>query len=209
MMVFITAIRRNGKLYEIEVDGAPFLRMRSAVFRTLALREGDAMDVESFCAQSLPEAEYEPALAAAVAYLASRARTIREMRQRLERAGYHEPAIVRVMERLEELGYLGDADFANSWVESRGARAIGKRRIKQEMLQKGVDALQVEEALEQMDPALEREKAAQLARKLAGKHADEPERACKQKVIQALIRRGFDYEQAVQAYKDAGISEEF
>lgn len=194
---------------EIEVDGAPFLRLRYAVFRDLTLREGEALDPESFQNTALPAAEYEPALKAAVAFLAPRARTVQEIFERLERSGYHEEAIRLVIERLEALRLIGDEKFAQEWAASRSGRAMGKRRIAQELSRKGVEKDRIEAALDRLDPDLLAEQALALAKKLCAKHekADKQER--RRKVTQALIRRGFDWEQASRAYQDAEDSKSF
>ncbi|HML46442.1 MAG TPA: regulatory protein RecX, partial [Clostridia bacterium] len=153
--------------------------------------------------------EYDPALKAAVAFLASRARTVQEICERLERSGYHEEAIRRVIERLEALRLIGDERFAQEWAASRSGRAVGKRRIAQELSRKGVEQGRIEAALDRLDPDQLAEQALALAKKLCAKHekADKQER--RRKVTQALIRRGFDWEQASKAYQDAEDSKSF
>ena len=143
-MPFITSIQKEGAWIEIELDGAPFLRLRRAVFRNLALREGDALEPESFVGNELAAAEYDPALKAAIAFLAPRARSVQEICQRLERSGYHEAAIRRVIERLEALRLISDERFAQDWAASRSGRAMGKRRIQQELSRKGVEKDRIE-----------------------------------------------------------------
>jgi len=78
-------------------------------------------------------------LAAAVRFLESRQRSVREVRRRLGQAGYPETLIEAAIDRLEELGYLDDEAFARSWVESRDrARPRGERALRSELAQKGV-----------------------------------------------------------------------
>ena len=208
-MPFITAIKTAKPWVEIELDGAFFLRLRSAVFQALTLREGDALDPQAFCSAALPAVEYEPALKAALAYLAPRSRTVREITQRLERSGYHEAAIDRVIERLQALRLIGDERFAQDWAASRSGRAVGKRRIQQELSRKGVEQDQIQTALDGLDPAHLQEQALALARKLCAKHAHCDRQEQKRKVTQALIRRGFDWDQASSAYRDALDPESF
>jgi regulatory protein len=87
------------------------------------------------------ESESDPAvvLTAAVRFLESRQRSIREVRRRLGQAGYPAPLIDAAIERLEELGVLDDEAFARAWVESRDrARPRGERALRSELAQKGV-----------------------------------------------------------------------
>lgn len=85
------------------------------------------------------ESDPEVVLAAAVRFLESRQRSVREVRRRLGQAGYPETLIEAAIDRLEELGYLDDEAFARSWVESRDrSRPRGERALRSELAQKGV-----------------------------------------------------------------------
>ncbi|HVQ23505.1 MAG TPA: RecX family transcriptional regulator, partial [Candidatus Saccharimonadia bacterium] len=58
-------------------------------------------------------------LEAAAAFLSVRPRSVDETRRRLGHLGYPEGPVKVVIDRLLALGYLDDAAFARSWVESR------------------------------------------------------------------------------------------
>jgi regulatory protein len=100
--------------------------------------------------------ESDPAvvLAAAVRFLESRQRSIREVRRRLGQAGYPGPMIDVAVERLEELGFLDDEAFARAWVESRDrARPRGERALRSELALKGVTREIVDRVLAERRPA--------------------------------------------------------
>ncbi len=122
--------------------------------------------------------------AVALDLLSRKAWTRRELRQRLHRRGAPEEVSDAVVADLEALGYVDDRAFAMTWVESRAhGRALGSRRLREELLTKGVarplvdavlrDACGAEDedararaAAERRLPALRRGAPVELARRL-------------------------------------------
>jgi regulatory protein len=142
-------------------------------------------------------------LAAAVRFLESRQRSIREVRRRLGQAGYPAPLIDAAVERLEELGVLDDEAFARAWVESRDrARPRGERALRSELALKGVAREIVDRVLADRRPAddgtggdLATEDAA--AERLLERHARNLARVTdprvrRQRAYALLARSGFD-----------------
>jgi regulatory protein len=87
-------------------------------------------------------------LEAAARYLEVRPRSVAEVRRRLTDAGYRPELIEGALERLTALGYLDDAAFARTWVESRDrARPRGARALRDELRRKGVGSEDVEAAI--------------------------------------------------------------
>ena len=85
----------------------------------------------------------EQLLAAAVSALASRSRSEAELRRLLQKKLTEPggPRIDKVVARLHELGYLSDARLAEQFVEIRQKQAhLGRRRVSQELLRRGVKA---------------------------------------------------------------------
>ena len=83
--------------------------------------------------------EPDAVMEAAAAFLAVRSRSVDETRKRLVHLGYPPAIVERVLERLVEIGYLDDLDFARTWVESRDrARPRGAVALRRELGRKGV-----------------------------------------------------------------------
>ncbi len=83
--------------------------------------------------------------------LGYRARTRLELLHRLERR-YSSDAVQQAVERLEQSGYLNDADFARSWRRSREAhRPRSGFLIRRELEQRGVSREVAEEAVADLD----------------------------------------------------------
>lgn len=195
--LMLTGVRRIHGRAVLTLSNGETLSMPRAMLKERPYRGGTPFDRESFSA-FLRERAYPFAMEKAVALLASRARTEKEIADALRLNAYPEQTIARVMARLIEAGYLDDGDFAGQWAASRSAKGMGERRIRMELRQKGVDTDTIERALssvdedEQMDGAL---KAAQKAAR--GKDLSQPSE--RQKVLAALARRGYAYDVARSA----------
>jgi len=83
----------------------------------------------------------------AVALLARRDYSTRELRSKLKERGYLENAIEPVLIDLEETRKLDDARYGANVVASRSGRALGPARIRQELKRKGVAAESIDQAL--------------------------------------------------------------
>ncbi len=86
------------------------------------------------------------AYARALNFLSYRARSSKEVRDKLLRDEFPESVILRVLERLHRNGGLNDASFSNLWVESR-SRSRGAQMLKQELRQKGVGSETIAQSL--------------------------------------------------------------
>lgn len=171
--------------------------MPRALLRERPYRSGVPFDEAAFDAL-LRDRSYPFALERAVALLAVRARTERELRESLRQCAYSEAVIERVIARMDEAGYIDDADFASHWASSRTGKGMGTRRIAMELRQKGVDAEQIEQAISQLDEDECMESAIRAAQKAArGKNLSLP--ADRQKVFAAMMRRGYDTTSAKKA----------
>jgi regulatory protein len=90
--------------------------------------------------------DYSTAMARAGRLLATRARAIGEMRDRLTRAGFQLDVVERVVGRLTELGLLDDDAFARQWVAERSGRRGGAALVA-ELQARGVDRAVAENAV--------------------------------------------------------------
>jgi len=138
--------------------------------------------------------------------LAVRGRTVAELTGRLRVAGFDAVTIDRVIARLGELEYLDDAAFARAWVAERGVggRASGRHRLAWELAQKGVAKPAIEAALTCYTPSAERAAALRVARGILNRKTSIPPDRMRQRIYQALARRGFDREAIDEAFATIG-----
>jgi regulatory protein len=98
--------------------------------------------------------------------LTGRARSRRELADKLRSRGVPDDLAARLLDRFTEVGLVDDAAFARQWVESRrSSRGLARRALADELRRKGVDAEVAREALEELPPDAEEEAARALVRK--------------------------------------------
>ncbi len=202
-MSIVHSVSKQRGAVIVTLDEGSALRVPAALFRERKLKPGDAVDPTQYRA-FIAERAAPLALDCAVAFLAARPRTEREVRQRLTQAGYPEEAADKVIERLKRERYLNDAQFADLWVEARGQRAVGSRRIAQELSRKGVAKETAHAALANLDEDEQARIAAEHATKLLSRTRGKDEADVRRKVYAALIRRGYGYDEAKRALAQAG-----
>ena len=118
------------------------------------------------------EAEVPEADAEAVArtilldQLTGRARSRKELADKLASKNVPETIAQPLLDRFEEVGLIDDAKFAHAWVEGRQrSRGLAPRAIAQELRRKGVDAEVAREALDELDDDSQRAAAQALVAK--------------------------------------------
>ncbi|MBI1727172.1 MAG: regulatory protein RecX [Candidatus Rokubacteria bacterium] len=85
------------------------------------------------------ELDAKAAKLAAFDLLARKSWSARELTSRLKRRGAPDEIARAVVAELCSRGYVDDVSFARFWAESRArARRVGSRRLRQELLQKGI-----------------------------------------------------------------------
>ena len=197
-MDVITAIRRERGKMRITIDDATEVLVPLLLFRERPLSEGQPLNLEEYD-QWLMVRQYRHALDKAVAALAARACSRKEIEGKLLRIGYRPCTVEMVLYKLEREHLLDDADFARQWVEAR-CKKLGRRRIAQELRQKGISAEQTDEALKQVDEEEQLACAASLAAKALGRaKSGEDPRKTAQRIIAAIVRRGYGYDVARKA----------
>jgi regulatory protein len=131
----------------------------------------------------------------AVKALGRRMRTVAElkrlMRNRVERGEQGEAKVEHVIARLKEQRYLNDTSYATSYARLRQEnQSFGKRRVQQDLIQKGVHAEVIAKTLDSAYEDVNEEELARrhLDRKRISKPANEKEAA---RVMRMLVRAGF------------------
>ncbi len=192
--ICISSIKRVHGRAAITLSNGETLSMPRAMLRERPYKSGMSFDRQAF-ERFIRERSYSFALEKAVALLAARARSEKEIVDCLRKNAYPEVTIAKVMARLQESGYINDADFAAQWTMARTSRGVGSRRIRMELRQKGIDVSEIDQALDSIDEEEMLNSALKMAQKAAkGKNIADP--ADRQKVLAALARRGYDFSTA-------------
>lgn len=190
--------------FNVYLDGAFAFGLEGEVLIRHHLHEGDEI-AESMIDDVLLSEERSRAKKKALALLSHSARSAGEIRRRLLEAGFSERTTVRVVDDFIRVGLLDDKAFALSYARSRLLqRAMGKRLLRMELLQKGIDEESAEAAAaEAYGPASETDLAKQLVEKRKGGLPQDDKRKMKQKLSDMLFRRGFEWDVISAVVQDA------
>ena len=198
-MDVITSIQKERGKVRITISESDEILVPTSLFRERPLQEGQPIDLEEYD-NWLMLRQYRYALDRAVAFLASRARSRKEIEDKLLRSGYRPCTVEMVLYKLESNDLLDDADFAQQWVEARTARKVGRNRIAQELRRKGVSADEAEAALESIDEEDQLSSAISLVEKaMARVKPGEDPRKTAQRITAMLARWGYGWDVAREA----------
>jgi regulatory protein len=135
----------------------------------------------------------------AVGAISRKERTVAELREWLAAREVEADEAEEALERLTEIGELDDERFARRYAEDkRDLRGWGPDRIREALVERGIERALAEAAADGDGPAEQAERAAALLR---GRGADLGDETGRGKALAYLARRGYDYEVAYQAVR--------
>ena len=174
----------------------------------LRVGEGQVIDFALYAGKELTAEETDSLLSAsgreqrrakALELLSRKPQSRRELEKKLAEWVAEEDETAAVCDRMEQLGYLNDAEYAARVVRHYSAKGFGERKLRDELYRRGVPRDLWTDALEQAeDPSGAID--AFVAKKLAGKTPDRQEL---KKISDALARRGYrwpDISDALRRY---------
>jgi len=132
----------------------------------------------------------------ALRILGNRSFSEREMLKRLTGKGESQEDAEETVKWLVDLGYINDCDYATLIVRHYSAKGYGMARIRDELYKRGIPRDLWDEKLDELDDTDVGDAALEfLSKKLRGStDKDDLRRAC-----DALVRRGFSYDEARSA----------
>ncbi len=177
----------------------------------LRLGEGEVVDFALYAGRELSEEEADRLRdsirrnglkAKAIELLMRKPQSRKELGRKLaEWEASHEEAEA-VCDRMEELGYLNEAEYAGRIVRHFAAKGFGERKLRDELYRRGVPRELWDEALEQIE---EEDNAcaidAFLEKKLKGSHDPKDVK----RASDALARRGFRWPEIRDALRRYGM----
>ena len=137
---------------------------------------------------------------AAYNYLSYRARSIKEVRDKLVQKEFAEEIVEQVVADLQRQKLLDDREFARRFVEARLGRANGSRKLAMELRRKGVESEIVDETVAEFADTLDsEERAIALLGKQAWRYRGLERDKAKRRMLGFLARRGYDAQMARSA----------
>ena len=191
----ISPQRRKANRRNIYLDGAFAFGCNLNVVAKFHLREGLVLTAEEV--ERIRQGEVrQDCFDSAMRFIERRMQSRNELKQKLARQEHDASTIESVLDDLERLGYVDDAKFAASKVESAAkVRHHGRRRAAIELMKKGVTG---ESARKALDNTYDTHDSLSVARELARKKfkslASLPPEVARRRLVGMLSRRGFEYD---------------
>jgi regulatory protein len=194
----VTDVRERRGKARVFVDGEYWAELDAGVAIESGLRVGAAFGWEEL-KRARVAGERPVAMGRALNLLGYGARSEAEIRERLGRYGYARETIEAVVGRLEELGYLDDAEFARLKAREK-ARRYGPRRVSVELRKSGLGEELAREVVEEEFAGRSEvgEARSAAARRYNGRGSDAEAR----RVYGFLVRRGYSAEVCAQVARE-------
>ena len=144
----------------------------------------------------------------ALRLLSVRSRSKSELRQRLLRADFEPEEVESTLADLEAVGLINDEAFAIELAESQRRKGMGRRAGVSALRVKGVDRELAERIADDVNPEDEAERAMEVAAKRLPRLQGLEPTARRRRLLDYLLRRGYEYQTALAACLRAMAEEE-
>lgn len=182
-----------GKPWSVALEGGDTLRVSEGVVVSFALYGG--MELEEEALAALRQAAAEAALKErAGRLLTARMLSAGQLAEKLTAKGATQEQAARVVAWAQEVGLLDDEEYAKALARHYRAKGYGRYKIKDEFYRRRVPRQYWEQALAGLEPPDD-----WLADFLARKVQDPEDPAQIKKASDALVRRGFSWQEVSQA----------
>lgn len=189
--MLITEFTVVGQNVRISVDGGFWDEIPYLIAFDFRLNKGSEVD-DSLLVSVKQKADEKNAFDYAVKYLSRYSVTAKRLKQKLYEKEYNKSVVENVAAKLLDLKYLDDYAFAENLVASK-SKKLGKRRLKSELLNKGVGGDMIDEVLETLDNDDMFYTAMTVAEKWYRSH-ELVTIQDSQKFFRFMAYRGFDYD---------------
>lgn len=183
--------RKQGR-FLVRLEDGGILRVTEEELLRFGLREGLELGEEELEALRA-SAKTSQAKAAAARMIGSRALSKQELTRRLVKKGSDAADAQAAADWLEEIGAVDDENYAAALVRHYGGKGYGPARVREELRRRGVDRELWDSALEEMP------EAAEILDKLLRRRGDLSDPKERRRASDALLRRGFGWEQVKAA----------
>lgn len=177
----------------------------------LRVGEGEVVDFALYAGRELSGEEAERLQAAArrgelkrkaIELLMRKPQSRRELGRKLSEWGASQEEAEAICGRLEELGYLNEAEYAGRIVRHYAAKGFGERKLRDELYRRGIPRELWEEALAQIE---DEENASAIDAFLEKKLKGSRDPKDVKRASDALARRGFRWPEISDALRRYGM----
>lgn len=195
--------KRNKNRVSVYIDETFAFGVDMEVAYAYGLKEGLDID-RQWLDEVVRKEEQFRAQNYALNLLSYRARSEREIMERMQQKGYESSVIEDTIAYLKEQGYLDDYAFAEMFIRDKSElNKYGQNRIRTELYKKGVAREVINGLIEEMiDSNSEYEKAKELAEKKIKSYQKDSKQAQHRKLNGFLIRKGYPYDVVSRVVKE-------
>ena len=191
--------KKNKTRANVYVDGEFAFALEMLTVMKLGLKIGQEVS-EGKLKEAIFDSEKSVAFERSMDYLGRGMKTAKQMRDYLNKKGYDASVVEYVVSKLKEYSYVDDDAYAKLYVE-RNSQTKGDRRLKQELIQKGIAVSRAEEYA-----VTDGEQALTNATRLAERYMKNKPTTIKtlQNLQRYLLSRGYGYDVVntiVRSYK--------
>lgn len=141
---------------------------------------------------------------AALSYLTTRMRTVREVEEKLDDLQYGEGDILTTVERLKELNLLNDEAYAREFIRSRLAtKPVSRQKLYMDLRAHKVPEEYIQSTLNDLPKETEADNAREVALKFWRQMGTLEEDVRRERVLRRLMSRGFSTEASLAAIREA------
>lgn len=196
----ITEIKKIGKgqRYYLYVDDECLGIMEAEVLARHNLKTGQLLDKQFFDDLIVENGDYA-CFNRSLSLLAKVMKTEKQLREYLNEKKYPKSCIDKAVDKLKDYGYINDQAFCENYVNLSG-ESKSKRKIKFELLQKGVKNELIDQVLEKLSDENERQVCLKFAQKFMKNR--EIDVKTKQKFYNHLASKGFNFSDISQAWEE-------
>lgn len=156
--------------------------------------------------QDLASDPFSVALTIALAAIGRRSLSKKEVATHLRKRSTPDSVIPLVLQRLEEMGYINDLEFARAFSDrSRRVKKSSRRALTLALREKGIDQEIIDWVVEDIPAESDRALAQEFARKKWRVKPGEEIDAARRRVAAALMRRGFSADLIREVLKEVAI----
>ncbi len=191
-MKTITEIKKIGKgqRYYLYLDDQFFGVYEAEILARHSLKSGQSFEEEFFEELKLENGDYA-CFNRGLSLLEKSMKSEKMLKDYLKEKGYPRSCIEKATKKLKSYGYIDDGTFCETYISTYLA-CKSKKKLKYDLLSKGIKEDIIEEKLSQLfDEEEEKEKLFRLAKRyMSGK---EFELKTKQKFYNHFVSKGYDY----------------
>lgn len=190
-MIITAILKQTHKRYQILVDDESALSVHEDVLVKYGLHKG--MEIELADLTEISKAQEQHSVAQAfLRFISYRPRSFFEAEKHLVQKGYEQQLVEQVLKSMKQMGYLNDFEYAKNWVaERRSGKKLGISRLKQELKQKGIDSVIIDEVIGEEDVDGERQLVTEVAIRRYSRLRNENWQKVERRLGSYLLRRGF------------------